>query len=245
MTTLVWKAVDDLLPAERNPKKHDIPGIVASIRRVGFRSPPYEDEATGRLSAGHGRLESVKLIRAEFIEANALYSRNHDEPIFPEEKARFAELEAVNARTIPDGIDVRDGVWFIPVLRGTFHGDDAEIFLVADNRLTENGGWDFGALNELLGDLASREVDLSSTGFSPPDLEKIAREVTPPPDPNSTANALAPGDLPADTPPREDPKDAVKEIVVELRIPLSLSEPFLEEVRALVGHYPDASIAVA
>lgn len=43
----------------RNPKLHDLPRIAASIERFGFVAPLVMDATTGRLVAGHGRLEAL------------------------------------------------------------------------------------------------------------------------------------------------------------------------------------------
>jgi hypothetical protein len=44
-------------PAKRNPKRHDIDGLVASMREHGFVEPGVRNESTGRTVAGHGRKE--------------------------------------------------------------------------------------------------------------------------------------------------------------------------------------------
>ena len=45
--------------APRNPKGHDLERIGGSFDRFGFVAPPMLDEATGRLVAGHGRLDAL------------------------------------------------------------------------------------------------------------------------------------------------------------------------------------------
>ena len=49
-----------LKPAPRNPKKHQVKTVLESMGRFGYVSPMILDERTGRLVAGHGRLESLK-----------------------------------------------------------------------------------------------------------------------------------------------------------------------------------------
>lgn len=49
----------DVKPALRNPKTHDAEAIGASVERFGYVEPMVLDERTGRLVAGHGRLEHL------------------------------------------------------------------------------------------------------------------------------------------------------------------------------------------
>src|SRR5690606_5009565 len=55
--------LDELQPAARNPKGHDLARVRASIDRFGFVSPAVRDERTGRLVVGHGRVEVLKQMR--------------------------------------------------------------------------------------------------------------------------------------------------------------------------------------
>jgi ParB-like chromosome segregation protein Spo0J len=54
--------LDEIAEAHRNPKLHDRRGIRASVTRFGFVEPITIDERTGRLVAGHGRLEQLRAI---------------------------------------------------------------------------------------------------------------------------------------------------------------------------------------
>jgi hypothetical protein len=140
-----------------NPKGHDLDSIVASIQRFGFTVPVVVDERTGRLAAGHGRVEALEV------------------------------LCAADPATPPDGVH-RDGDrgWLVPAVRGWSSRDDAEAraFLVADNRLTEAGGWDDAALAALLRDLAASGVDVrTGVGFSDDDLAALLDAPTFAPDP--------------------------------------------------------------
>jgi len=53
------------MPAVRNPKRHDIPELIDSMRRFGFTSPPIIDERTGRMLTGHGRVAALAAMREQ------------------------------------------------------------------------------------------------------------------------------------------------------------------------------------
>jgi len=148
-----YMRLDDIKPAPRNPKQHDRAAIGASVDRFGLSEVPLLDERTGRLVAGHGRLEDI-LARAE----------RGDEP---PDGVRVA----------------RDGQWTMPVVRGWASRSDAEAeaYLVASNRLTERGGWDDSALASLLSDLAAADAALLEvTGYDPDDLTRLIEAGQPP-----------------------------------------------------------------
>lgn len=105
-----------------NPKLHDGARLDESLTRFGFVNPLVLDESTGRIVAGHGRLEALTRLQAA-------------------------------GKAAPQRIQVSpEGVWMVPVLRGISFSteQEAEAFLVADNRLVELGGWDETALSEML-----------------------------------------------------------------------------------------------
>lgn len=149
----------DLVRAPRNPKQHDLGAIHQSISRFGFVSPIILDERTGRLLAGHGRLDSLQAAKA-------------------------------SGSSPPERIVAQDGSWRVPVVRGVASrsDQDAEAYLVADNRTTELGGWDDAALASLLSDLAAQDA-LVGTGFDKDDLDTLLRDLgyqqEPTPDPGA------------------------------------------------------------
>lgn len=73
----------------------------------------------------------------------------------------------------PDGIEVRKGVWYVPVVRGWASADDQEAHAagIALNRTTELGGWsdDLGAI--LAGLAENSALGLDGLGFDPDDVE--------------------------------------------------------------------------
>ncbi len=148
-----YMPVDDLVGMERNPKEHDLGAIHASINRFGYVAPIIINETTGRIVAGHGRAAVLK-----------------------------QKQDAGEDR--PSGVMVKDGKargpWLAPVVRGVaFKSDkEAEAYLIADNRLTELGGWDNRTLLEILDPLSVSD-GLDGTGFDQDDLESLRKSLDP------------------------------------------------------------------
>src|SRR5262245_40706223 len=132
--------------APRNPKGHDLEHIDGSFDRFGFVAPPMLDEKTGRLVAGHGRLD-------------ALVARKRAGGQ-PPARVRVAA----------------GGAWLVPVIRGLVFASsaDAELYLLADNKLSELGGWDDAELGKVLTELAVDDVLLA--GWTEEELARFARE---------------------------------------------------------------------
>lgn len=131
--------LEQLQPATRNPKRHAEPELDASLDRFGYAEPMMLDERTGRLVAGHGRLESLRRLREKGGE--------------PPEGVRVEAGKWV--------VPVVRG-W------GSFDDKEAEAYLVASNQLTIAGGWDHGELAQLLRSLdgAAEGVGFSSEELS-------------------------------------------------------------------------------
>lgn len=143
--TVDYVPLDELERWPRNPKLHDLPGIQSSIRRWGFTLPVMLDEGTRRLVAGHGRQEALSVMR----------DAGEDPP-------KNIKLAA-------------DGGWLVPVVRGNqFESEEeAERYLIADNRFVEIGGWDPEMLSEML--VGFDGPDLRSIGFDEEELARITR----------------------------------------------------------------------
>jgi hypothetical protein len=139
-----YMALEDIVEAPRNPKRHDVDNIKASMRRFGFTQPPGINETTGRLVAGHGRREAL------------------------------LELKMANEDP-PANINVNDDQWMVPVLRGLSFATDeeAEAYLLADNRLAELGGNDEATLAQILANLNKQANGLVGTGYTPADIEAL------------------------------------------------------------------------
>lgn len=132
--------------APRNPKRHAGDAIKKSIDRFGFAELPLIDERTGRLVAGHGRLDQLAAMR----------------------KDGQAPPDGVR---VDDA-----GEWLVPVVRGwqSRSDADAEAYVVASNRLTTLGGWDDAELGELLSDLQEADPDLLAVaGYTDADLAAL------------------------------------------------------------------------
>ena len=161
----VYLPLDDVPPAPRNPKQHDLPQLIESIREFGFVTPGIIDARTGLTVVGHGRTQALKEMR-----------------------------EAGEAA--PRGVlqDPERG-WLVPVITGWASASDeqAERFLVADNRHAELGGWD----NDLLTQMLSEFSTLDGTGYNPEDLDDLLKTVEVP-DLDKMAAELGEPD-PADT----------------------------------------------
>lgn len=139
--SIEYVPLSEVAAAERNPKDHDIGAIIQSIQRFGFVTPGVVNEKTGRIVVGHGRADALQRMRADGFPA----------------PGRIREGE--------------DGEWLVPIVRGVeFETDaEAEAYVIADNRLTELGGWDHSSLPIILKDLAANDL-LEVTGFDGDDL---------------------------------------------------------------------------
>lgn len=134
--------LSDLRHWPRNPKRHDHDLLAESFERFGYVAPIIEDAGTGRLVAGHGRLD------------------------------RLLEMKAAGEDP-PRNVEVRkkDGEWLVPVLRGVEFSspEEAEAYLLADNRVGERGGWG-SDLARVLRDHANK---LKGIGWSKDELTKV------------------------------------------------------------------------
>lgn len=149
-----------------NPKEHDLQELDASLKRFGYTTPVMKDEGTGKIVAGHGRLTKLGLRKAEGEE-------------------------------LPERLVLReDGEWLVPVIRGVRFAspEEARAYIIADNRISELGGWN----DELLAGMLKEARDgagLLGTGFSEAQttdlLAAMAKNALPP----------TPGEAP---PPPED-----------------------------------------
>lgn len=135
--------------ADKNPKDHDIGQIYESIRRFGFVSFPLVNKSTMKLLAGHGRTETLKIIKkdGEFVPKNI----------------KVAE----------------DGSWLVPCMVSADIDNEAEAqaYLLADNRLVELGGYNTLDLIESLQEVITETGSLDGTGYELEDIEDILNDL--------------------------------------------------------------------
>jgi ParB-like chromosome segregation protein Spo0J len=147
--TVEYIPLSDINPADKNPKDHDIGQIYLSMKRHGFVNLPLINSATDKLLAGHGRLETLQAIKLE-------------------------------GEWVPDRIKVReDGEWLVPCMVGVNIEDEGEAlaYLVADNRLTEIGGYHTDELIDTINDILENTNNLDGTGFDLSDIEDMFRDI--------------------------------------------------------------------
>ncbi len=136
-----------LVRAPRNPKGHDLGSLHMSLKRFGFVNPILVDDTTGRIVAGHGRLDALQQLKAS----------GGKPPV---------RVQAVNGAWL---VPVIHGVGFE-------NETEAESYLIADNRTVELGGWDDAALASLLSDLAAQDA-LAGTGFDQDDVDALLKRL--------------------------------------------------------------------
>lgn len=175
-----YRRLADVTPAHRNPKGHAEDKIRSGMLRFGYTVPVLHDERTGRLVAGHGRLEALAAMEAD-----------------PAARDRIAARNAKRGRPDqdwPDGIvPDDDGAWMVPVIRGWASDNDeqANAYLISDNRLTEMGEWDRRLLAEMLEEIRDDDLDLlADTGYETGDLEDMLRAFGDPPDLDALAGEV-------------------------------------------------------
>ena len=143
--------LEDVKKWDRNPRQHDDAAIERSLKRYGFINPPILDEKTGKLVAGHGRIGALESLR--------------DAGEKPPERIQIGA----------------GGRWLVPVVRGISfsNASEAESYLIADNRLSELGGWDMDSLREILTDLTDDGTDLDAIGWSESAIDRLLEDVAP------------------------------------------------------------------
>lgn len=149
---IAYVPLTDLSPAPRNPKRHELELIIASIDMHGLVEIPVVDERTQQTLHGHGRRESL------------------------------LEMQNRGMRVPSGVVVDEDGGWLVPILRGWHSRNDAEAEALAIklNRLPGEGGWDARELAEILEDLATNEVELFDSLAIPHDeIDKMLGQVDP------------------------------------------------------------------
>lgn len=155
--------LDDVVRYERNAKRHDIGGMIQSIRTHGFRDASILDGTLGAVAAGNGRLTALLELRA----------------IGP---------DGTDAAWPPEGVvEDPDGAWWVPLQVGIDAPDvaTAEGFMLDHNILTLGGSglsfaqaagmFDRERLEAVLADSRARV-----TSVRPADIEALLSPATSP-----------------------------------------------------------------
>lgn len=137
-----YRPLDEVARAPRNAKRHDEENLAASLARFGYVEQITVDERTGRLVAGHGRLDALIARR----------DRGEDPP---------------DGVTVDS-----DGVWAVPVARGWRSATDAEAaaYLIESNQSVMLPGWDPVGLSEMLDEIGRTDPSLLVPAGFPPEV---------------------------------------------------------------------------
>lgn len=135
---------EEVLTWPRNPKDHDLHQIRKSFYRFGFVKPVLVDEGTGRLVAGHGRLDTLRLLRSNNVQPPRGVQVVEDKWLIP----------------VLKGVEFSDPA-------------EAEAYLLADNRIGEVGGWKHDLLDAMIEEMADVDDLLEGTGFEEAGIDKI------------------------------------------------------------------------
>ncbi|MFI8206699.1 hypothetical protein [Streptomyces sp. NPDC085937] len=149
---IAYLPLTDLTPADRNPKRHELELMIASIDMHGLVEIPVVDERTQKTLHGHGRRESL------------------------------IEMQNRGMRAPSGIVIDEDGGWLVPVLRGwaSKSDADAEALAIKLNRLPGEGGWNPRELAEILEDLATGEPELfDSLAITDDEMDKLFAQVDP------------------------------------------------------------------
>lgn len=141
----MWVLLSEVVRWPRNPKLHDLDNIQRSMEKFGFILPLSRDGASGKLVAGHGRL--------------AVLERMHIQRL---KRPKHIREDA-------------EGNWLVPVLKGISFANEkeAEEYLLLDNRLVENGGWDNEELLKLIQEQLDDGIVIEELGWSQEELDDI------------------------------------------------------------------------
>jgi hypothetical protein len=162
---------------DRNAKRHDIGGLIGSIRLHGFRDAPIFDRTLGAIVAGNGRATALQEMRARGRQPGA--APQGDDANWP-----------------PHGVvEDRDGQWWVPMQFGIDAAtrEQAEAFGLDHNLLTATAGdLGFSELVRMFDHEKLLEVAQSAmlsgaqvVSFDMDDLRALAQFGTEPPAPAS------------------------------------------------------------
>lgn len=139
-----WMPLDDLVPAKRNSRTHDLDGLTEAVEELGFTTELKMDELTGELLAGHGRLATLRRMR------------DAGQPVPEGIRTAGGDWLAPVVR----GWSSRD----------VRHGERVR---EADNRQHDRGGYDAAIALDILGDFAADD-QLRGVGVGSEELDRLA-----------------------------------------------------------------------
>lgn len=113
--------LSDIKPAKKNPKRHADEAITGSVDRFGYVEAMMLDDRTGRLVAGHGRLEALAALKKSGAKPPAGVLAKGGHWLVPVQRGWASKNDR-----------------------------EAEAYLVASNRTVELGGWDDAELAKML-----------------------------------------------------------------------------------------------
>jgi ParB-like chromosome segregation protein Spo0J len=140
------RPITELRPYEKNPRTHSASQttqIAASMLEFGWTFPVLIDEK-GELIAGHGRIQAAFMLVTGGFELGGSI-----QPPRPE----FTEAPCIVAKGWTEA--------------------QKRAYVIADNKLTLNGGWDEDLLKVELAELKDFGFDLALTGFADDELNLI------------------------------------------------------------------------
>ena len=144
-----YMPLSKLVSWPRNPKDHDLPLLQASMRRFGFTQPILIDERSGQMVAGHGRVDSLRVMKVAGAEPPERIRVDGDEWLVP----------------------VLRGVAFE-------NNTEAEAYGLVDNRATEKGGWNDDMLSRVLVDLVAQDA-MQGVGWTEEEIDNLISDSSP------------------------------------------------------------------
>lgn len=145
-----YMALSVLVKWPKNPKEHDLDSLGDAFKRFGYVDPIIIDEKSGRMVAGHGRLERLELSKA----------------------AGEKPPERIKVRA--------DGEWLVPVLRGiSFKSSkEAAAYLLASNQQAMLRGFDDVLLADFVKSF-DVDLDTPGIGFEQAQIDDIRAALDP------------------------------------------------------------------
>ena len=118
---LEYMPLEDLERWPRNPRIHDKDGIASSVHRYGYTAPVTIDERTGKLVAGHGRLNELQ----------RLYKAGKKPPKNIKVEKGLWKIPVIRGNKFKNGKEL-------------------EAYLLDDNKISENGSWNLEMLDIMI-----------------------------------------------------------------------------------------------